>query len=54
MLKNLITCDVDECCMASMDKDDVIIQLEKIKKYIEKIDKNENPKDLNSALDGYY
>ena len=24
MLKNLIECDVDECCMASMDKEDVI------------------------------
>ena len=54
MIKKLITCDVDECCMASMDKDDVIIQLEKIKKYIEKIDEKENPKDLNSPLDGYY
>ena len=29
MVKKLITCDVDECCMASMDKDDVIEQLEK-------------------------
>ena len=54
MVKNLITCDVDECCMASMDKDDVIEQLEKLKKYITKIDEKENPKDLNSPLDGYY
>ena len=54
MVKNLITCDVDECCMASMDKDDVIEKLEKIKKYLEKIDEKENPKDLNSPLDGYY
>ena len=54
MLKNLITCDVDECCMASMDKDDVIEKLDKIKKYIEKIDEKENPKDLHSPLDGYY
>ena len=54
MLKNLIKCDVDECCMASMDKDDVIEKLDKIKKYIEKIDEKENPKDLNSPLDGYY
>ncbi len=54
MLKNLITCDVDECCMASMDKDDVIEKLEKLKKYIEKIDEKENPKDLHSPLDGYY
>ena len=35
MIKKLITCDVDECCMASMDKEDVIEQLEKIKKYTE-------------------
>ena len=54
MIKNLITCDVDECCMASMDKDDVIEQLEKLKNYIEKIDEKENPKDLNSPLEGYY
>ena len=54
MLKNLIKCDVDECCMASMDKDDVIEKLDKIKKYLEKIDEKENPKDLNSPLDGYY
>ena len=54
MIKKLITCDVDECCMASMDKDDVIEKLEKIKKYLEKIDNKENPKDLHSALDGYY
>ena len=48
MLKNLITCDVDECCMASMDKEDVIEKLEKIKKLIEEIDEKENPKDLNN------
>ena len=54
MVKKLITCDVDECCMASMDKDDVIEQLEKLKKYITEIDEKENPKDLNSPLDGYY
>ena len=54
MVKNLITCDVDECCMASMDKEDVIEKLEKIKKYLEDINDKENPKDLHSALDGYY
>ena len=54
MIKNLITCDVDECCMASMDKEDVIEKLEKIQKYLEKINEKENPKDLNSVLDGYY
>ena len=54
MIKKLITCDVDECCMASMDKEDVIEKLEKIQKYLEKINEKENPKDLNSVLDGYY
>ena len=54
MLKNLITCDVDECCMASMDKDDVIEKLEKIQKLLKEIDEKENPKDLHSPLDGYY
>ena len=54
MIKNLITCDVDECCMASMDKEDVIEKLEKIKKYLEEANDKENPKDFRSALDGYY
>ena len=54
MLKNLITCDVDECCMASMDKDDVIEKLEKIKKYLEEANDKENPKNFRSELDGYY
>ena len=54
MIKNLIKCDVDECCMASMDKEDVIEKLEKIKKLLQEIDDKENPKDLHSALDGYY
>jgi len=54
LIKNLITCDVDECCMASMDKEDVIVKLEKIKKYLENVNEKENPKDLHSALDGYY
>ena len=54
MLKNLITCDVDECCMASMDKDDVIEKLEKIKKYLEEANDKENPKNFRSDLDGYY
>ena len=54
VIKKLITCDVDECCMASMDKEDVIEKLEKIQKLLKEIDDKENPKDLHSALDGYY
>ena len=53
-VKILIKDDVDACCEASMDKSDVTIKLEKLKKYIEKIDKKENPVDLNSPLNGYY
>jgi hypothetical protein len=53
-VKTLIKDDVDACCEVSMDKDEVVIKLEKLKKYIEKIDKEENPVNLNSALDGYY
>ena len=34
MVKKLITEDVDECCEASMDKEDVQDKLEKLKKYI--------------------
>ena len=53
-VKILIKDDVDACCEASMDKSDVTIKLEKLKKYIEKINNKENPVDLNSPLDGYY
>ena len=53
-VQTLIKDDVDECCEASMDKNEVTIKLEKLKKYIEKIDKKENPVDLNNVLDGYY
>jgi hypothetical protein len=53
-IKILIKDDIDACCEASMDKNEVTIKLEKIQKYIEKIDKNENPVNLHSALDGYY
>jgi hypothetical protein len=54
IINKLINYDIDECCMASMDKEKVIEELEKIKKYLEKINEKENPKDLNSPLDGYY
>ena len=53
-IKTLIDDDVDECCEALMDKTDVTIKLEKLKKYIEKINEKENPVDLHSALKGYY
>ena len=54
IVKKLITDDVDECCEASMDKEDVQDKLQKIRKYIEKIDRKENPKDLSSPFGGYY
>jgi hypothetical protein len=55
MVKKLISDDVDECCEASMDKEDVQEKLEKLKKYIAKIDKKENPIDeSNPFLTGYY
>ena len=53
-VKTLIKDDVDACCEVSMEKEEVILKLEKLKKYIEKIDKKENPVDLNSPLGGYY
>ena len=53
MVKKLISEDVDECCEASMDKQDVQEKLVKLKKYIEKIDKKENPVDLNDPFTGY-
>ena len=53
-VKILIKDDVDACCEESMDKNDVTVKLEKLKKYIEKINNKENPVDLNSLLDGYY
>ena len=54
MVKKLIDEDVDECCEASMDKEDVQNKLHKLKKYIEKIDKKENPVDANNPHGGYY
>ena len=55
MVKKLISEDVDECCEASMDKEKVTEKLTKLKKYIEKIDKKENPIDeSNPFLTGYY
>jgi hypothetical protein len=54
IIKTLIKDDIEECCEASMDKYDVNIKLEKLKKYIEKINEKENSVDLNSTLAGYY
>jgi hypothetical protein len=53
-VKVLIKDDVYECCEASMDKETVTEKLEKIEKYIKKIDKKENPVDANSPFGGYY
>ena len=53
-VKVLIKDDVYECCEASMDKETVTDKLEKLEKYIKKIDKKENPVDLNNPLGGYY
>ena len=52
-VKTLIKDDVYECCEASMDKETVTGKLTKLKKYIEKIDKKENPVDLNNPFTGY-
>tara|TARA_R100000306_G_C4252854_1_gene81309 strand:- start:255 stop:449 length:195 start_codon:yes stop_codon:yes gene_type:complete len=53
-VKILIKDDIEACCEASMDKNEVTVKLEKLRKYLEKINKKENPVDLNSPLDGYY
>jgi ppGpp synthetase/RelA/SpoT-type nucleotidyltranferase len=53
-VKTLIKDDVYECCEASMDKETVTDKLKKILKYVEKINKKENPVDLNSPIGGYY
>ena len=52
-VKTLIKDDVYECCEASMDKETVTQKLTKLQKYIDKIDKKENPKDLNDPFTGY-
>jgi hypothetical protein len=55
VIKTLIKDDVYECCEASMDKETVTEKLTKLKKYVEKIDKKENPIDeSNPFLTGYY
>ena len=53
-VKTLIKDDVYECCEASMDKETVTEKLEKILKYVEKINKKENPVDLKDPFGGYY
>ena len=54
-IKTLINDDVYECCEASMDKEGVTEKLKKLQKYVEKIDKKENPIDeSNPFLTGYY
>ena len=52
-VKTLIKDDVYECCEASMDKENVTDKLEKLKKYIEKINNKENPVDLKNPFTGY-
>ena len=52
-VKTLIKDDVYECCEASMDKENVTDKLEKLKKYIEKINNKENPMDLKNPFTGY-
>ena len=52
-LKTLIKDDIYECCEASMDKETVTDKLEKLKKYIEKINNKENPVDLKNPFTGY-
>ena len=53
-VKTLIKDDVYECCEASMDKETVTDKLEKLEKYINKINKKENPVDLKNPFGGYY
>ena len=53
-LKTLIKDDIYECCEASMDKETVTNKLERLQKYIEKINKKENPVDLRDPFGGYY
>ena len=53
-VKTLIKDDVYECCEASMDKETVTEKLEKLLKYVEKINKKENPVDLKDPFSGYY
>ena len=52
-VKTLIKDDIYECCEASMDKENVTEKLEKLKKYIEKINNKENPMDLKNPFTGY-
>ena len=53
-VKTLIKDDIYECCEASMDKETVTKKLTKLQKYIDKINKKENPVDLSGPFGGYY
>ena len=53
-VKTLIKDDVYECCEASMDKETVTHKLKKLEKYINKINKKENPVDNKNPFGGYY
>ena len=53
-VSTLIKNDIYECCEASMDKETVTEKLTKLKKYIDKINKKENPVDLKDPFSGYY
>ncbi len=53
-IKTLIKDDIYECCESSRDKECVTDKLNKLLKYVEKIDEKENPKDLNDTFTGYY
>ena len=52
-VKTLIKDDVYECWADSMDKETVTDKLEKIEKYINKINEKENPVDLKDPFTGY-
>ena len=53
-VKTLRKDDIYECCEATMDKETVTEKLEKILKYVEKINKKENPVDSKDPFGGYY
>ena len=54
IIESLIDEDIDICCEALMDKDEVYVKLSKLKEYIEDVNSKEDSVSLHSPLEDYF